>query len=51
MPWAHRFRHYVGLAGAERKLRGLLSAFGFTTIDDVLAPVRRVPAATVARAS
>ena len=25
MPWSHRFRHYVGLAGAERKLRALLA--------------------------
>jgi hypothetical protein len=51
MPWSHRFRHYVGLAGAERKLRALLGAFRFTTIEDALAPVRVVPAVAVARAS
>jgi polysaccharide deacetylase family protein (PEP-CTERM system associated) len=51
MPWSHRFRHYVGLAGAERKLRALLGAFRFTTIEDALAPVRVAPAAAVARAS
>jgi polysaccharide deacetylase family protein (PEP-CTERM system associated) len=50
MPWADRFRHYVGLAGAERKLRALLSAFRFTTIEHALAPVRIAPAA-IARAS
>jgi polysaccharide deacetylase family protein (PEP-CTERM system associated) len=32
MPWAHRFRHYVGLARAERKLAALLGAFTFTTV-------------------
>lgn len=42
--WAHRVRHYVGLAGAERKLGTLLAAFRFTTIEDALAPVRLVPA-------
>ena len=50
MPWRDRFRHYVGLAGAERKLRALLAAFRFTTIEEALAPVRLAPAA-VARAS
>ena len=45
MRWTHRFRHYVGLAGAEHKLRVLLAAFGFTTIEDALAPARIVPAA------
>jgi polysaccharide deacetylase family protein (PEP-CTERM system associated) len=51
MPWAHRFRHYVGLAGAERKLAALLAAFRFTTIEAALAPVTRAPAVAVARAS
>jgi polysaccharide deacetylase family protein (PEP-CTERM system associated) len=51
MPWPHRFRHYVGVAGAERKLRALLTAFRFTTIEDALAPVTIAPAAAVARAS
>ena len=51
MPWSHRFRHYVGLAGAERKLQALLTAFRFTTVEDALARVRVVPAAAVARAS
>jgi polysaccharide deacetylase family protein (PEP-CTERM system associated) len=49
MPWSHRFRHYVGLAGAERKLGALLAAFPFTTIEDALAPAVVAPA--VARAS
>jgi polysaccharide deacetylase family protein (PEP-CTERM system associated) len=51
MPWAHRFRHYVGLAGAERKLAALLAAFRFTTIEAALAPVTRAPEPAVARAS
>jgi polysaccharide deacetylase family protein (PEP-CTERM system associated) len=51
MPRAHRFRHYVGLAGAVRKLETLLRTFRFTTVEDALAPVRVAPAAAVARAS
>jgi len=51
MPLAHRFRHYVGLAGATRKLDTILRAFRFTSIDDALAPIRLAPAAAVARAS
>jgi hypothetical protein len=45
MPLAHRFRHYVGLAGARAKLDALLAAFRFTSIEDALAPVRLAPAA------
>jgi polysaccharide deacetylase family protein (PEP-CTERM system associated) len=51
MPLAHRFRHYVGLAGATRKLETLLRQFRFTSIEDALAPLRQTPAAAVARAS
>jgi polysaccharide deacetylase family protein (PEP-CTERM system associated) len=51
MPLAHRFRHYVGLAGAARKLATILSAFRFTSIDAALAPIRLAPAAAIARAS
>jgi polysaccharide deacetylase family protein (PEP-CTERM system associated) len=51
MPLAHRFRHYVGLAGATRKLETLLRQFRFTSIEDALAPLRLAPAAAVARAS
>ena len=51
MPLAHRFRHYVGLAGAVRKLETLLRAFRFTSIEAALAPIRPAPAAAVARAS
>ena len=51
MPLAHRFRHYVGLAGATRKLERVLRDFRFTSIEDALAPVRLAPAAAVARAS
>jgi polysaccharide deacetylase family protein (PEP-CTERM system associated) len=32
MSWAHRFRHYVGIARAEDKLRALLERFAFTSI-------------------
>jgi polysaccharide deacetylase family protein (PEP-CTERM system associated) len=51
MPLAHRFRHYVGLGGAVRKLETLLSTFRFTSIDAALAPIRLAPAPAVARAS
>jgi polysaccharide deacetylase family protein (PEP-CTERM system associated) len=40
MPRAHRFRHYVGIAGAERKLRALLRRFSFTSIETAFAEVR-----------
>lgn len=46
MPWMHRFRHYVGIAGAERKLRALLRRFAFTSIEDAfeyVLPSRRAP--------
>jgi polysaccharide deacetylase family protein (PEP-CTERM system associated) len=45
MPWMHRFRHYVGLARAERKLRALLRAFRFTSIDGAFEQIRRVRSA------
>jgi peptidoglycan-N-acetylglucosamine deacetylase len=51
MPWLHRFRHYVGLAGAERKLGALLTALRFTTIENALAPVHAAPSTVAARAS
>jgi polysaccharide deacetylase family protein (PEP-CTERM system associated) len=51
MPWLHRFRHYVGLNGAEGKLRALLSAFRFTTVEEGVTAVRATPGAVVARAS
>jgi polysaccharide deacetylase family protein (PEP-CTERM system associated) len=35
-----RFRHYTGLASAERKLRALLSDFRFAAIDTVFDQVR-----------
>jgi polysaccharide deacetylase family protein (PEP-CTERM system associated) len=40
MSWSHRFRHYVGIAGAERKLRGLLRQFRFTSIEAAFERVR-----------
>jgi len=40
MSWAHRFRHFVGIAGAERKLRGLLQRFRFTSIEAAFEHVR-----------
>ena len=51
MPLAHRFRHYVGLGGATRKLETLLRQFRFTSIEAAFAPLRLAPAAAVARAS
>lgn len=39
MSWSHRFRHYVGIEGAERKLRALLREFRFTSIADAFAQV------------
>ena len=35
----HRFRHYVGIAGAEAKLRSLLRRFAFTPIAEAFAQV------------
>jgi polysaccharide deacetylase family protein (PEP-CTERM system associated) len=43
MTWPRRFRHYVGIAGAERKLRALLAELPFTSIDRAFAAI--VPAA------
>ena len=40
MSWLHRFRHYVGIAGAEGKLRGLLGQFRFTSIEGAFEEVR-----------
>ena len=40
MSWSHRFRHYVGIGGAERKLRGLLRQFRFTSIEAGFEQVR-----------
>ena len=40
MSWAHRLRHYVGIAGAEDKLRALLRRFRFTSIERAFAHVR-----------
>jgi polysaccharide deacetylase family protein (PEP-CTERM system associated) len=40
MSWSHRFRHYVGISGAERKLRALLRRFRFTSIDGAFEEIR-----------
>lgn len=40
MSWMHRFRHYVGIAGAEAKLRALLGRFPFTSIEAAFPQVR-----------
>jgi polysaccharide deacetylase family protein (PEP-CTERM system associated) len=40
MSWAHRFRHYVGISGAEAKLRALLQRFPFTSIEAAFPQVR-----------
>jgi polysaccharide deacetylase family protein (PEP-CTERM system associated) len=40
MSWLHRFRHYVGIAGAERKLRALLRRFRFASIEHAFEQVR-----------
>ena len=39
MSWMHRFRHYVGIAGAEAKLRALLGRFRFTSIEEAFTQV------------
>jgi polysaccharide deacetylase family protein (PEP-CTERM system associated) len=40
MPSMHRFRHYVGIGGAERKLRALLGRFRFTSIERAFEDIR-----------
>ncbi len=47
----HRFRHYVGLAGAAGKLRGLLGAFRFTSIATAFADLRPAPVTLAPRAA
>jgi len=37
MPWRNRIRHYIGMAGEERKLSRLFRDVSFTTIREVLA--------------
>ena len=47
MTFVQRFRHYTGLATAERKLAALLAAFSFGSIETVfeeVRPARRVAA-------
>jgi polysaccharide deacetylase family protein (PEP-CTERM system associated) len=51
MSWAHRFRHYVGIEGAERKLRALLGRFRFTSVESAFEEVRPVHAAPAVRAA
>src|SRR5439155_683639 len=46
MTFVQRFRHYTGLATAERKLAALLAAFSFASIETVFEEVR--PARRVA---
>jgi hypothetical protein len=50
MTFVQRFRHYTGLAAAERKLDRLLAAFSFAPIETVFEEVRPARRA-VARAS
>ena len=49
MSWRQRFRHYVGIEGAEAKLRRLFASFRFTSIErafaEVVADSVRVPVA------
>jgi polysaccharide deacetylase family protein (PEP-CTERM system associated) len=40
MKWSHRFRHYVGLEGAEAKLTALLTEFAFTSVTGAFDQVR-----------
>jgi polysaccharide deacetylase family protein (PEP-CTERM system associated) len=49
MPRGHRFRHYVGLARAEAKLRTLLAEYRFTSVAAAFAQVR--PSSSVAQAA
>jgi polysaccharide deacetylase family protein (PEP-CTERM system associated) len=51
MKLSHRFRHYVGLAGAEAKLADLLRAFRFTSIVAAFPHVRPAAAVTSRAAS
>ena len=51
MPWAHRFRHYVGIRGAEEKLRGLLRHFRFTSIEAAFEQIRPSAVAGLRRAA
>jgi polysaccharide deacetylase family protein (PEP-CTERM system associated) len=37
MSWSHRFRHYVGIAGAEAKLRAVLRRFRFAPLVEAFA--------------
>jgi polysaccharide deacetylase family protein (PEP-CTERM system associated) len=50
MPWLHRFRHYTGIATAERRLSALLREFAFTSIERrfeaLAAPRRRLAVAS-----
>jgi polysaccharide deacetylase family protein (PEP-CTERM system associated) len=50
MTFVQRFRHYTGLAAAERKLTRLLAAFSFASIETTFEEVRPARRA-VARAS
>jgi polysaccharide deacetylase family protein (PEP-CTERM system associated) len=46
----HRFRHYVGIEGAERKLRALLTEMRFTSVETAFGPTIAAPF-RIARAS
>jgi polysaccharide deacetylase family protein (PEP-CTERM system associated) len=52
MSWTKRFRHYTGLATADRKLRALLAEFRFAAIEQAFESLRPWSAApAAARAS
>lgn len=51
MKIVHRFRHYVGLGGAERKLRALLASFSFTSISRAFGQVQPPSRSPIARAA
>jgi polysaccharide deacetylase family protein (PEP-CTERM system associated) len=49
MSFVHRFRHYVGIAGAERKLRALLTEMRFTSVESAFGSTIAAPS-RIARA-
>jgi polysaccharide deacetylase family protein (PEP-CTERM system associated) len=51
MPWAHRFRHYVGLRAAEAKLSALLTEFRFTSVAAAFTHLRPAYASIAAAAA
>ena len=43
LPFKKRFKYYVGIGSAQRKLRALLNRYRFTTISEVVASIGSFP--------